>query len=345
MGPKAPVNEPVADALDVRRAERPEPPGCCGAAPVVEVVGDVPLRNEPGVKLGASALSLVLDVGEGMETGSDAAWVDEVDEALSSLSLPLALTLRDPGFELVGEMALRSEIIRCRLLRASPPWVSTCFLVAAVTAASMAVTGGEVVVWSERTCCSAVGSIGIAIGTATAVEATAAGPGCCCCCCCCLSLLADDGRGGAAFTEDLRLMDCLLASPFVLVRCCCCFESPVPVTPAMMRAAALLPPSEVPPEMVVVLPLFFRLSLCPPDECELERDTDADESRDRWPRLLELLRLEAAELERSLAGGASVSAEGAAASDMAPGGVVFTMAYAMFCVKEGSSISWGRSGH
>lgn len=72
-----------------------------------------------------------------------------------------------------------------------------------------------------------------------------------------------------------------------------------------------------------MLPLFFLSAL------ELERETEADDSCDRWPRRLPLLRDEADELERDGLGGASVSldaemgggdlavaADVAAASDM-----------------------------
>ena len=58
---------------------------------------------------------------------------------------------RDPGPEPPldgadtedGDMALRSEIIFCKLASASPPDSALCFLVAASTAASIAVLGAE----------------------------------------------------------------------------------------------------------------------------------------------------------------------------------------------------------
>jgi hypothetical protein len=82
------------------------------------------VRRDPGVKLGASALSFVDvvavgDVAPGIATG--AAEPEAGDWGESDI---LPLTWREPGFELDGEMALRSEIMRCRLLRASWPWVS-----------------------------------------------------------------------------------------------------------------------------------------------------------------------------------------------------------------------------
>lgn len=97
----------------------------CGGGCDVGAVGDWPVRRDPGVKLGASALSFVDvaagEVAPGIATGAvpvaEGDWGDSVVEGGSILPL----TWREPGLELVGDIALRSEIMRCRLLRASWP--------------------------------------------------------------------------------------------------------------------------------------------------------------------------------------------------------------------------------
>lgn len=264
----------------------------------MEIVGELLKleRSEPGVKVGASALRRVAEaVGEGMVMGSE-----------PPLSLLLLLTLRDPGCELLGESVLRSEIMRCRLLSASSPWVSMCFLVAALTAASMAVTGDDVEMdndcgWPDS--CSLLGLMGIATG------AGLVGAGL-------VSLLdeaAEVGRCGA-FVDERRLID--LESFFcrVLLLSAVGFEAALPDAPL-----PALPPRLVPPDMVVVLVLPFFLSpplpcfscLPPPGvELEFERETEAEDSCERCPRRLPVLRDEADEFERDglgRAGGASLS--------------------------------------
>ncbi len=100
-----------------------------------------------GVKLGASAFSFLPALGMG--TGLVIPPVAGVTCAGASL---LALADLEPdadpqldGAETAddGEIALRSDIIFCRLDRASPPDIALCFCVAASTAASMAVRGAE----------------------------------------------------------------------------------------------------------------------------------------------------------------------------------------------------------
>jgi hypothetical protein len=119
---------------------------------------------------------------------------------------------------------------------------------------------------------------------------------------------ADDGRCGVPFVDERRLI--ALGSFFcrVLLGSALGFV-PIPA----------LPPRLVPPDMVVVLVLPFFLS--PPLPCfsgltpsgvelEFERETEADDSCERCPRRLPLLRVEVDELEREglgRAGGASLS--------------------------------------
>ena len=113
-----------------------------------------------------------------------------------------------------------------------------------------------------------------------------------------LSVLAELGRGGAAFIAcDRRLIDWF---PFVLVRLWSCLANDG--GPALVLMLILpLPPRLVPPLTVVVLPPFLLLSRVPWDECELLRDTEADEPADLWPpRRDPLLRVDVLdELERT----------------------------------------------
>ena len=91
----------------------------------MRVVGDWPVRRDPGVKLGASALSLVdeergpllsvfaepAEVGIVMGIGDDPvlSWGGPEDPEEEGAA---PLTERDGGAVFVGEMVLRSAIIR-----------------------------------------------------------------------------------------------------------------------------------------------------------------------------------------------------------------------------------------
>jgi len=60
---------------------------------------------------------------------------------------------RDGAAAVLGEIALRSEIIFCRLVKASPlPFFSRSFLCATSRAASKAVRGGETCACKTRGC-------------------------------------------------------------------------------------------------------------------------------------------------------------------------------------------------
>jgi len=104
------------------------------------------LGDRDGMKLGASALSFFPLEG-GIGTGA-------CNFDLSPCDMLIDRPDVDPeGRDEVvptGEMAFKSEIIFCRLVKASPPPISECFLCAASKAASRAVRGGETCACNTR---------------------------------------------------------------------------------------------------------------------------------------------------------------------------------------------------
>jgi hypothetical protein len=101
-------------------------------------------EGNDGVKLGASAFSFFeftleaeLGIGKGLVPAA-------FGVACTSLLELVTRELDVDGVAVaLGEMDFKSVIIFCRLLRASPPVMAVCFLVAALTAASIAVNGAE----------------------------------------------------------------------------------------------------------------------------------------------------------------------------------------------------------
>lgn len=98
----------------------------------------VVLGEKEGWKLGASALSF-LPLDGGIDCEADRSPCDML------IDRPEAdADGREAGVTELGEMALRSEIIFCRLVKASPlPSFSISFFRATSRAASRAVRGGE----------------------------------------------------------------------------------------------------------------------------------------------------------------------------------------------------------
>lgn len=166
-------------------------PGEIGRVAVI-VLGDNEAAWKEGVKVGASAFSffaVAIEAELGIATGSVAFDTACCTEGASLFILadrdPLELEVE--GAEAAGRV-LRSDIIFWRLARASPPERAVCFLVAASTAASMAVRGAETAACMERgadDCESAeVGSVEDAF----------------------LFEFAETGRGGAAVLMGLGLL-------------------------------------------------------------------------------------------------------------------------------------------
>jgi hypothetical protein len=132
-------------AIELDDVRRPDPAANKAARGGKTLLGAraevVVLGEKEGWKLGASALSF-LPLEDGMDCEVDLSpcdWdmlIDRPDVDPEG---------RDGGTAEEGEMALRSEIIFCRLVNASPlPSFSTSFFLASSRAASKAVRGGEI---------------------------------------------------------------------------------------------------------------------------------------------------------------------------------------------------------
>lgn len=110
--------------------------------PDVEATGENDWKE--GVNVGASAFKVLWDPeleALGIATGSALAEEEVGRSRVTLVDLdPAELPL--PGPE-VGGRVFRSEIIFCKLARASPPVCNLCFSVAASTAASIAVRGAD----------------------------------------------------------------------------------------------------------------------------------------------------------------------------------------------------------
>jgi hypothetical protein len=208
-------------------------------------------------------------------------------------------------------MALRSEIIFCKLLKASPPPAACCFLLAASLAACRAVFG------ADTAACKDFGAESALFAGAEVADLTFADE------------FDEVGRGGAAAAVVLMGAGFLAFAPFFLFDSASGFDSAFGLSPSgfacwglgeevplfLAPVFSFLPsplasfgPSLIPPLMVVVGPDFFTRfglpSLPPLDECELLLETLEDPCvrplRDE-DEVLE--RLDAAELDLEPVGG------------------------------------------
>jgi hypothetical protein len=162
---------------------------------------------------------------------------------------------REGGTAELGEIAFRSEIIFCRLVKASPlPSFSTSFFFASSRAASKAVRGGDTCACRTRGWDS------------ERVE------------------LAETDRGGALVSIGWgRLPSCCFFL-FPLFGFLVSFFSP-PTFPSSLFTGE---PNLTPPPIVVVFPLLTRLLPSPREECEFDRDVPPDLLPFERPRREEL---------------------------------------------------------